>query len=79
MKSTLQPIIQAAQLVQARKTEDDVATVCEMCSALNPLQICKILNLYTPIDEFEQRVSPTFIAKVQAKLKERPNYNEQQV
>lgn len=58
-------------MLQARKTEEDVASVCEMCSALTPLQICKILNLYTPVDEFEQRVPVSFIRKVQAKLEER--------
>ncbi|CAH0551807.1 unnamed protein product [Brassicogethes aeneus] len=75
---TLQPIIQAAQLLQARKSEEDVGSVSEMCSALTPLQICKILNLYTPVDEFEQRVPVSFIRKVQAKLQERPQSQEQQ-
>lgn len=79
LKGTLQPIIQAAHLLQARKSDEDVVSVCEMCNALTPLQICKILNLYSPIDEFEQRVPISFINKVQAKLQERPNYSEQQV
>lgn len=74
----MQPIIQAAHLLQARKTEEDVASVCEMCSALTPLQICKILNLYTPVDEFEQRVPVSFIRKVQAKLQERSGNTPQQ-
>ncbi|XP_049824224.1 unconventional myosin-Va isoform X2 [Aethina tumida] len=78
IQATLQPIIQAAHLLQARKYEEDVASVCEMCSALTPLQICKILNLYTPVDEFEQRVPVSFIKKVQAKLQERPQSQEQQ-
>lgn len=78
IQATLQPIIQAAHLLQARKTEEDVTSVCEMCSALTPLQICKILNLYTPVDEFEQRVPVAFIRKVQAKLQERSSYNSQQ-
>ncbi|KAJ8966303.1 hypothetical protein NQ314_003568 [Rhamnusium bicolor] len=78
IQGTLQPIIQAAHLLQARKTEEDVASVCEMCSHLTPLQICKILNLYTPVDEFEQRVPVSFIRKVQAKLQERPQSQEQQ-
>ncbi|EFA06975.2 unconventional myosin-Va [Tribolium castaneum] len=78
IQSTLQPIIQAAHLLQARKTEEDVASVCEMCSALTPLQICKILNLYKPVDEFEQHVPPSFISKVKAKLQERNPTSEQQ-
>lgn len=33
----------------------------------------KILNLYTPVDEFEERVPISFIRKIQQKLKEREN------
>jgi myosin-5 len=55
-----------------------VVSVCDMCSSLTPLQICKILNLYTPVDEFEQRVPVSFIRKVQAKLQERTQGQEQQ-
>lgn len=50
-----------------------------MCSALTPLQICKILNLYTISDEFEERVSEAFIRKVRAKLQERGDSQTQQV
>lgn len=34
-------------------------------------QIVKILNLYTPVDEFEERVPISFIRKIQEKLKHR--------
>ena len=34
-------------------------------------QIVKILNLYTPVDEFEERVPISFIRKIQQKLKGR--------
>ncbi|XP_076679327.1 dilute class unconventional myosin isoform X9 [Andrena cerasifolii] len=73
----LQPIIQAAQLLQARKTDEDVNSVCEMCNKLTANQIVKILNLYTPADDFETRVPVTFIKKIQAKLDERGENNEQ--
>jgi len=37
----LQPIIQAAKLLQMKKSnEEDVETICELCSKLNPLQVC---------------------------------------
>ena len=42
-----------------------------MCDKLRVSQIIKILNLYTPADEFEERVSPAFVRKIQAKLQER--------
>ncbi|XP_011251964.2 unconventional myosin-Va isoform X2 [Camponotus floridanus] len=73
----LQPIIQASQLLQARKTDEDVNSVCEMCNKLTANQIVKILNLYTPADDYESRVPVSFIKKVQDKLKERGENNEQ--
>lgn len=74
----LQPIVQAAQLLQARKRDEDVDSVCDMCNKLTANQIVKILNLYTPADEFETRVPVSFIKKVQEKLTER-NENTEQV
>lgn len=71
--TSLEPIIQASQLLQARKTEADVESVCDMCSKLSIPQIVKILNLYTPVDEFEERVPISFIRKLQQHLKNRPN------
>ncbi|CAG9820455.1 unnamed protein product [Phaedon cochleariae] len=71
-------IYQSAHLLQARKTDEDVESVCEMCDALTPLQICKVLNLYTPVDEFEQRVPASFIRAVQERLKGRPDAQAQQ-
>lgn len=68
---TLQPIVQASQLLQARKTDEDVASICDMCDKLTTAQITKILNLYTPADEYEERVPVSFIRKIQAKLQER--------
>lgn len=76
---TLKPIIEAAHLLQARKTDEDVDSVCEMCGSLSAQQICKILTLYTPADEYEPRVPTTFIRKVQAKLAERQEAGEQKV
>ncbi|XP_044744142.1 unconventional myosin-Va isoform X3 [Coccinella septempunctata] len=68
----LKPIIQAAQLLQARKEEEkDVLSICDMCSDLTGHMICKILNLYTPVDEYEKRISKNFIQNVQAELKRR--------
>ncbi|XP_033218735.1 unconventional myosin-Va isoform X2 [Belonocnema kinseyi] len=73
----LLPIVQAAQLLQARKRDEDVDSVCDMCNKLTANQIVKILNLYTPADEFETRVPVSFIKKVQQKLLERNENTEQ--
>lgn len=76
---TLQPIIQAAQLLQARKSDEDVLNVCSMCSHLTAAQIIKILNLYTPADEMEERIPMSFIKKVQDELQlKRPDPEGQQ-
>lgn len=73
---SLQPIIQASQLLQARKTDEDVNSIVEMCDKLSVVQITKILNLYTPADEFEERIPVSFIRKIQARLMDRPESTE---
>lgn len=76
----LAPIVQASQLLQARKSDEDVQKICDMCDSLKVSQLIKILNLYTPADEFEERVSPSFVRKIQNKLQSRAlAENEQQV
>uniref|UniRef100_A0A671VPV9 Myosin VAb n=1 Tax=Sparus aurata TaxID=8175 RepID=A0A671VPV9_SPAAU len=70
-KETLEPLIQAAQLLQIKKkTEADAQAICSMCTALTTAQIVKVLTLYTPVIEFEERVPTTFIATVRL-LKDR--------
>lgn len=74
---TLHPVIQAAHLLQARKTPEDVTSICEMCKSLTAEQICRILQMYTPHDDFEERPSPSFIKLVQEKLRERITENKE--
>ncbi|XP_075467388.1 unconventional myosin-Vb-like isoform X2 [Ascaphus truei] len=72
MMKPLEPLIHASQLLQVKKrTEDDAVAVCTMCTALSPVQVVKILSLYTPLNEFEERVSPAFIHSVQGRLQDR--------
>ncbi|XP_078097487.1 unconventional myosin-Vc isoform X2 [Mustelus asterias] len=71
-KETLEPLSQAAWLLQVNKTtDDDVKEICERCSSLSAVQIVKILNSYTPIDDFEKRLAPAFVRKVQSQLNSR--------
>ncbi|KAK9952072.1 hypothetical protein ABG768_017931 [Culter alburnus] len=71
-RESLEPLIQAAQLLQIKKkSQDDAEAICTMCSALTTQQIVKILRLYTPVNEFEERVSISFIKSVQNLLKDR--------
>ncbi|XP_049637542.1 unconventional myosin-Vb [Suncus etruscus] len=69
---TMEPLIQAAQLLQLKKkTPEDAEAICSLCTALSTQQIVKILNLYTPLNEFEERVTVAFIRTIQAQLQER--------
>ncbi|KAM7015382.1 unconventional myosin-Va isoform 3-T3 [Tautogolabrus adspersus] len=71
-KETLEPLIQAAQLLQVKKkTDEDAEAICSMCLALTTSQIVKVLNLYTPVNEFEERVSVAFIRTIQTRLRDR--------
>uniref|UniRef100_A0A4W4FF91 Myosin VAb n=1 Tax=Electrophorus electricus TaxID=8005 RepID=A0A4W4FF91_ELEEL len=66
VKETLEPLIQAAQLLQVKKKSgEDAEAIATMCTALTAPQIVKILNLYTPLNEFEERVSVSFMKSVQ--------------
>ncbi|XP_070781125.1 unconventional myosin-Vb [Enoplosus armatus] len=70
--ATLEPIIQAAQLLQVKKkTTQDAEAICSLCSSLSTQQIVKILNLYTPLNEFEERVTVSFIRNIQNRLQVR--------
>lgn len=65
MAHQLAPIIQASKLLQMRKSSlRDVDTICDLCTQLNALQVQKVLTMYTPSDEFEQRVPEAVIAGV---------------
>ncbi|KAJ7335206.1 hypothetical protein JRQ81_013147, partial [Phrynocephalus forsythii] len=69
---TLKPLIQAAQLLQLKKkTSEDAEAICSLCTSLTTQQIVKILNLYTPVNEFEERVTVAFIRNIQTQLQER--------
>uniref|UniRef100_A0A8I5R687 Myosin VC n=1 Tax=Papio anubis TaxID=9555 RepID=A0A8I5R687_PAPAN len=68
-KETLEPLSQAAWLLQVKKTTDsDAKEIYERCTSLSAVQIIKILNSYTPIDDFEKRVTPSFVRKVQVRF-----------
>lgn len=42
-KETLEPLIQAAQLLQVKKkTDEDAEAICSMCNALTTAQVIKL-------------------------------------
>uniref|UniRef100_H9H1A8 Uncharacterized protein n=1 Tax=Meleagris gallopavo TaxID=9103 RepID=H9H1A8_MELGA len=62
-REMLEPLIQAAQLLQVKKaTEEDAGAICSLCTVLTPQQVVKILRAYTPTAGLEERVSPAFIS-----------------
>lgn len=67
---TLDPVIQASQLLQARKTDSDIKSICDMCPKLTIAQIQRILFLYTPLETYEEKLNRSFIDKVTNALKE---------
>ncbi|KAM4829772.1 unconventional myosin-Vc [Thomomys bottae] len=76
-QETLEPLSQAAWLLQVKKmTDSDAKEICERCTSLSAVQIIKILNSYTPIDDFEKRVTPSFVRKVQALLNNRDDSSQ---
>lgn len=63
--SALIEAVQITQLLQCNKTKaDDVDTIFTTCVNLNPLQIQKVLTMYTP-EEFESRVPAALLRAVQ--------------
>ncbi|CAJ0582461.1 unnamed protein product, partial [Mesorhabditis spiculigera] len=74
LEHTYEPLIQAAHLLQTRKVDSNIDTICgEMTSLLLPRQILAMLEHYTPSDEdFEEGpVSTTFKEEVEKRLQER--------
>ncbi|NXX21056.1 MYO5B protein, partial [Podargus strigoides] len=62
----LEPLVQAAQLLQVKKvTEEDAAALCSLCTLLTPQQVMKILRAYTPTAGLEERISPGFISCIE--------------
>ncbi|KAL5257243.1 hypothetical protein ACHWQZ_G012247 [Mnemiopsis leidyi] len=55
--TSLSEIRQASQLLQMNKSSvDNAAAIVETCFALNTMQLQKLLMLYSPSSEFEERV-----------------------
>ncbi|XP_063718189.1 unconventional myosin-Va-like isoform X3 [Symsagittifera roscoffensis] len=67
-------LVEIAQLLQVgKKTDADVDNIVFMCKKLTNQQIIKVLSLYTPINDYEDKVSVDFIRKTEEKLKQRPS------
>uniref|UniRef100_A0A914PY69 Dilute domain-containing protein n=1 Tax=Panagrolaimus davidi TaxID=227884 RepID=A0A914PY69_9BILA len=70
IRAVLEPLVQACHLLQSRKDEGNLETLCgEMTSELNAKQVVSILQHYTPSDGFEEdAIDMEFLIKVQTRL-----------
>ncbi|XP_042650207.1 unconventional myosin-Va-like [Tyto alba] len=70
-REVLEPLVQASQLLQVKKvTEEDAGALCSLCTVLSPQQVVKILRAYTPAVGLEERISPSFISRVEKQLQD---------
>ena len=77
IRAVLEPLVQACHLLQSRKDEGNLDTLCgEMTSELNAKQVVSILQHYTPSDGFEEdAIDMEFLIKVQTRLTSRAALN----
>ncbi|XP_060736566.1 unconventional myosin-Vb isoform X1 [Tachysurus vachellii] len=74
--ASLEPLIQAAQLLQmSKKSEADAQAIVNTCNTLSSQQVVKLLSQYTPQSDAEERVTLRFIRIVQGLLKGRADGN----
>ncbi|CAD6190070.1 unnamed protein product [Caenorhabditis auriculariae] len=79
-REALEPLVQACHLLQSRKDESNLDTLCgEMTSKLKPRQVVAILQHYDPSDDMEEGITPQFLVAVQRKLNERAAKNNDPV
>lgn len=67
------PLNEASLLMQSRKSEDDVESICEISTHLTAAQVLKLLKSYMS-DDCENPITPTFIEKVSKKLATKETY-----
>uniref|UniRef100_A0A8C5GSP3 Unconventional myosin-Vb-like n=1 Tax=Gouania willdenowi TaxID=441366 RepID=A0A8C5GSP3_GOUWI len=76
----MEPLIQAAKLLQVgKKSDGDARAIVETCTALSSQQIVKILTLYTPHSDLDEKVSVNFIRTIQVLLKGRSDAQPAQI
>jgi len=74
LRNELEPLVHASQLLQLKKqNEKDAKEICDMCTSLNSLQIVKLLQMVTPTNDYEEKVSMKFVRQVQSILNKKKN------
>ncbi|CAG5110772.1 Oidioi.mRNA.OKI2018_I69.chr2.g5138.t1.cds [Oikopleura dioica] len=73
MLKELSPLVQASQLMQVKKQDEkDADNLLAMCESLTGAQVLKLLQLITPVHEYEERVPSKFLAIIKAKIAKNP-------
>lgn len=72
--SPLDALADVSTLLQLRKSEDDVASICDLCARLTSTQILRIIKSYR-LDDAEQPITPKFIERLTQELESRAPQN----
>jgi len=73
MLRELSPLVQASQLMQVKKQDEkDADNLLAMCESLTGAQVHKLLQLITPVHEYEERVPSKFLSIIKAKISKNP-------
>jgi myosin-5 len=69
----LNPLVQSSQLLQVKKQDDkDAVLLLQMCENLTGAQVVKLLQLITPVHEYEEVVPTKFLKLVKDKIAKTP-------
>jgi len=73
MLRELSPLVQASQLMQVKKQDEkDADNLLTMCESLTGAQVHKLLQLITPVHEYEERVPSKFLSIIKSKISQKP-------
>merc|ERR1719223_2249460 len=73
MLRELSPLVQASQLMQVKKQDEkDADNLLAMCESLTGSQVHKLLQLITPVHEYEERVPSKFLSIIKTKISKNP-------
>lgn len=74
----LEPLTEVSVLLQLRKSEEDVKSICDLCPNLTSAQILKIIKSYR-LDDTENPITPAFIESLTNQLNLRAVQSPQQM
>jgi myosin-5 len=76
----LNPLVQSSQLMQVKKQdENDAKLLLQMCDSLTGAQVLKLLQLITPVHEYEEVVPARFLSIIKNKTSKNPGIQQRDV